>query len=276
MMKASIPNLIPGNGKITATLKQDWGLNDIWNGIILTRFERMNQLTNSKGFTSWNKNHQKYLPTVPLELSKGFQKKRIDHRHHALDALVIACATRDHVNLLNNQYAKSKERFDLNRKLRKYVKVAYSHPKTKDRIEREVPKDFQKPWETFTIDSRNALETIVISFKQNLRVINKATNKYEKWIKKNGQKSKEIVEQKGLNWAIRKPIHKDTVSGLIKLRLKKKKVSLGVALDNISDIVNKPLRKEVQSLARLKYDKNLLTKYLRTENTSGKLKIFLE
>ncbi|MDN3671197.1 HNH endonuclease domain-containing protein [Echinicola jeungdonensis] len=255
-------NLIPGNGKITATLKQDWGLNDIWNGIILTRFERMNQLTNSKGFTSWNKNHQKYLPTVPLELSKGFQKKRIDHRHHALDALVIACATRDHVNLLNNQYAKSKERFDLNRKLRKYVKVAYSHPKTKDRIEREVPKDFQKPWETFTIDSRNALETIVISFKQNLRVINKATNKYEKWIKKNGQKSKEIVEQKGLNWAIRKPIHKDTVSGLIKLR-KKKKVSLGVALDNISDIVNKPLRKEVQSLARLKYDKNLLTKYFK-------------
>ncbi|MCZ0211490.1 hypothetical protein OZK63_39710, partial [Streptomyces sp. UMAF16] len=83
-------NLIPGNGKITSILKQDWGLNDVWNELILPRFERMNELTNSKDFTTWNESHQKILPTVPFELSRGFQKKRIDHRHHALDALVIA------------------------------------------------------------------------------------------------------------------------------------------------------------------------------------------
>src|SRR5690606_29414969 len=112
-------NIIPGNGKITGILKQDWGLNDVWNDLILPRFERMNQLTNSTDFTAWNEKHQKFLPSVPLELSKGFQKKRIDHRHHALDALIIACATRDHVNLLNNKHAKSRnERYDLQHKLR--------------------------------------------------------------------------------------------------------------------------------------------------------------
>src|SRR5690606_28180789 len=80
-------NVLLGNGKITSTLKHDWGLNDIWNELILPRFERMNQLTDSTVFTAWNDRFQKFLPTVPLEYSKGFQKKRIDHRHHALDAL---------------------------------------------------------------------------------------------------------------------------------------------------------------------------------------------
>ncbi|WP_050009536.1 type II CRISPR RNA-guided endonuclease Cas9 [Flavobacterium sp. B17] len=211
-------NIVPGNGKITTQLKQDWGLNDVWNDLILPRFERMNQLTNSKDFTVWNENHQKFLPTVPIEFSKGFSKKRIDHRHHALDALVIACATKDHVNLLNNQSAKSDtKRYDLKKKLMKFEKVVYYHTQTGEKIEREVPKQFLKPWENFTVDAKHNLESIIVSFKQNLRVINKATNYYEKYVEKDGTKNKERVEQTGTNWAIRKPMHKDTVSGKVNL-----------------------------------------------------------
>jgi CRISPR-associated endonuclease Csn1 len=211
-------NIVPGNGKITTQLKQDWGLNDVWNELILPRFERMNQLTNSTDFTSWNENHQKFLPTVPIEFSKGFSKKRIDHRHHALDALVIACATKDHVNLLNNQSAKSDtKRYDLKKKLMKFEKAVYNHPQTGERIEREVPKQFFKPWDSFTVDAKNNLEKIIVSFKQNLRVINKATNHYEKYVEKDGVKTKERVTQKGTNWAIRKPLHKETVSGKVDL-----------------------------------------------------------
>ncbi|WP_414845696.1 type II CRISPR RNA-guided endonuclease Cas9 [Chryseobacterium sp. IT-36CA2] len=211
-------NIVPGNGKITTQLKQDWGLNDVWNDIILPRFERMNQLTNSKDFTAWNENHQKFLPTVPIEFSKGFSKKRIDHRHHALDALVIACATKDHVNLLNNQSAKSDtKRYDLKKKLMKFEKIVYHHTQTGEKIEREIPKQFLKPWENFTVDAKHNLESIIVSFKQNLRVINKATNYYEKYVEKDGTKNKERVEQTGTNWAIRKPMHKDTVSGKVDL-----------------------------------------------------------
>ncbi|MPS73647.1 MAG: type II CRISPR RNA-guided endonuclease Cas9 [Chryseobacterium sp.] len=211
-------NIVPGNGKITTQLKQDWGLNDVWNDLILPRFERMNQLTNSTDFTAWNENHQKYLPTVPIEFSKGFSKKRIDHRHHALDALVIACATKDHVNLLNNQSAKSDtRRYDLKKKLMKFEKVSYIHTQTGEKTERDVPKQFLKPWENFTVEAKNSLEKIIVSFKQNLRVINKATNYYEKYVEKDGVKIKERVEQTGTNWAIRKPMHKDTVSGKVDL-----------------------------------------------------------
>jgi len=202
-------NILPGNGKITATLKQDWGLNDVWNELILPRFERMNNLTKSKDFTAWNENHQKFLPTVPIELSKGFQKKRIDHRHHALDALVIACATRDHVNLLNNQSARSDmKRYDLQRKLRHAEKWTDKEGKIKDKFT-----EFKKPWEEFTLEARTALENIVVSFKQNLRIINKATNNYQ--IIDNGKKVKK--KQEGINWVIRKPMHKETVSGKVNL-----------------------------------------------------------
>lgn len=206
-------NLIPGNGKITTRLKQDWGLEAIWNELILPRFERMNQLTNSNDFTTWNEKYQKFLPTIPLELSKGFSKKGIDHRHHAMDALVIACVTRDHVNLLNNESAKSDlKRYDLQHKLR--IQETY---RDKDGKEKTAFKDFFKPWNNFTVDATNALENIVVSFKQNTRVINKATNYYEKYVEKNGEKVKGIVKQEGTNWAIRKPLHEETVSGIVQL-----------------------------------------------------------
>ncbi|RXK83761.1 type II CRISPR RNA-guided endonuclease Cas9 [Filimonas effusa] len=263
-------NIIPGNGKITTELKQHWGLNDVWNELILPRFERMNALTNTSLYTAWSNNHQKFLPAVPLEASRGFSKKRIDHRHHAMDALVIACATRDHINLLNNKHADSpQQRFDLNRKLRKFKKTSYTHPQTGELIERDIPDDFLKPWESFTTDARNSLEKIIVSFKQNLRVINKATNHYEKYIEKEEGLVKSVQVQQGVNWAIRKPMHKDTVFGLVQLR-RKKEVSLSLALDVINDITNKALRKELQSMAKQGKDKKEILKYFKAANNIWK------
>ena len=212
-------NLISCNGKITTVLKKDWGLDAVWNDLIMPRFERMNQLTNTNTFTYWNEQYQKFMPVdySPTD-SKRIEKKRIDHRHHAMDALVIACMTRDHVNLLNNQSAKSEiSRYDLQNKLRNKSKETWIDKKTNEQIEREVFKEFKKPWNNFTVDARNGLETIVVSFKQNLRVINKATNNYEKWVEKDGKKVKAKVKQEGTNWAIRKSLHEETISGKVNL-----------------------------------------------------------
>lgn len=263
-------NLIAGNGKITTILKQDWGLNDVWNDLVLPRFQRLNQLTNTESFTKYSEKYQKFLPAVPLEFSKYFQIKRIDHRHHALDALVIACATRDHVNLLNNKYAKSKERFDLNRKLRLYEKIIYNHPKTGERIERDIPREFLKPWDNFTADAKSFLETIVISFKQNLRIINKTNNHYEKWVEVNGVKTKKLVKQtKGDNWAIRKPLHKETVSG--KVDLKHIKVPKGKILTATRKTLDTSFDyKTIESITDLAIQK-ILINYLKTKEKNPEL-----
>ncbi len=257
---------IPVNGKITSELKQDWGLNDVWNELILPRFERINQLTNTIHFTTWNERHQKLLPTVPFEFSKGFSKKRIDHRHHALDALIIACATKEHVNYMNNEHALRKGKTKQEKQSIRYdLRANLCDKKYNKGSDKNYEWIFKKPWPNFTADAKEALEHIVVSFKQNLRVINKAANHYEKWVDKNGIKVKELQEQKGVNWAIRKPMHKDTVSGLVQLR-KKKTVSLNAALNTTADIADKAFRKEIQKLLKEGLDKKKLIKYFKDLN----------
>ncbi|NDW11070.1 type II CRISPR RNA-guided endonuclease Cas9 [Dysgonomonas sp. 520] len=255
-------NIVICSGNITSILKRDWGLDAIWNSLIISRFERMNQLTNSTAFTAWNEQYQKFLPTIPLEFSKGFQKKRIDHRHHAMDALVIACVTKNHVNLLNNQSAKSDvKRYDLQRKLRLFEKVSYFDKKAGKQVEREIPKAFLKPWDNFTTDARKELEKIVVSFKQNLRVINKTTNKHQAY--ENGKKVLKS-QIKGDSWAIRKPLHKDTVFAKVSLQ-KIKKVRLIEALKNVESIVNKEFRNEIRKISAAygKFDPDKINKYFK-------------
>ena len=241
-------NLIACNGSITDRLKKDWGMNEVWNSIILPRFQRLNELTGNDCFTTTSAEGH-LIPQMPLELQKGFSKKRIDHRHHAMDAIVIACATRDHVNLLNNEAAHSKHnanRYQLQAKLR--IKDDEGHYK-----------EFIKPWDSFTTDTKQALEDIIVSFKQNLRVINKTTNHYQHY-DENGKKVL-VPQQKGDSWAVRKSMHKDTVFGEVNLRMKKM-VSLNEAVKNPERIVNKDFKVKVKELLRDGRDAKYIKKYV--------------
>ena len=248
-------NLISCNGSITDRLKKDWGMNDVWNSIVLPRFRRLNELKGKDCFTAISaEGHE--IPAMPLELQKGFNKKRIDHRHHAMDAIVIACATRDHVNLLNNEAAHSKHnanRYQLQRKLRRFEKI------TIDGKEKEIAKEFLKPWDSFTTDAKQALENIIVSFKQNLRVINKTTNSYQHY-DENGKKVL-VKQKKGDSWAIRKSMHKATIWGEINLRFKKE-VSLEKALENPQTIVNKEFKQKVRELLNEGRDTKFIKKYV--------------
>ena len=314
-------NLISCNGAITDRLKKDWGMNDVWNSIILPRFIRMNNLTKkisnvelanefkrlfelellntakseglvvsnsfpdiyktldlkqqrkvidnvmkqlpiTESFLSVN-NEGHVIPNMPLELQKGFNKKRIDHRHHAMDAIVIACTTRDHVNLLNNEAAHSKyntNRYQLQRKLRRFEKTMI------DGKERDIAKEFLKPWDSFSSDSKDILENIIVSFKQNQRVINKTTNTYQHF-DENGKKI--FTKQgKGDSWAIRKSMHKDTVFGEINLR-KTKSVSLSDAIKNPERILNKKIKEKILELKNNNVDAKNIKKYIEEYHTGG-------
>lgn len=249
-------NLISCNGTITTILKRDWGMNNVWNSIILPRFQRLNSLTNTDGFTTLNREGH-IIPNIPFELEKGFNKKRIDHRHHAMDAIVIACATRDHVNLLNNEAAHSKHnanRYQLQKKLRRFEKAVTTGGK-----EIEVAKEFLLPWDSFTTDALTILQNIIVSFKQNLRVINKTTN-FSLYYDKSGKKN--VKEQeKGDSWAVRKSMHKDTVFGEVNLR-KIKTVSLNEAIKQPSAIVNKDFKKKILELLKAEHDDKYIKKYI--------------
>lgn len=246
--------MVVTNGSITTRLKKDWGMNDVWNDIVAPRFERLNRLLNTDAYGEWTnlEGNRFFRISVPLESSRNFSKKRLDHRHHAMDAIVIACTTRDHVNLINNSAAfdeGGKRRYDLRSKLCEKVKT--------DALGNYVWR-FRKPWDSFTQDSHAELDRIVASFKQNLRVINRMTNYYWKYV--NGKK--QLVRQtKGDGWAVRKSLHKATVAGAVRLQTRKT-VSLKEALADISSIVDKNVRKTIRSIIADVYKNNVSEKTL--------------
>lgn len=266
-------NLISCNGTITDRLKKDWGVDNVWNKIILPRFERLNDITGKDCFTAYNTEGH-VIPNMPLELQKGFNKKRIDHRHHAMDAIVIACTTRDHVNLLNNEAAHSKHnanRYQLSKKLRRIEKVIVNGK------EQDVFKEFYKPWDSFVQDVYVSLNNMIVSFKQNLRVVNKTVNKYEHY---DGNGKKVITKQiKGDSWAIRKSLHKDTVFGEVNLR-KVKETKLSSVMDNPVVVVDKELKTKIFELKKEGKNNKEILKYFDenkdvwTEIKSGKVQVY--
>ena len=271
--EAIAKNVVASTGGVTALLKQDWGLNDVWNSLITPRFERLNRMAGCEKYGSWENKNGKVvfqINTIEPDLLK-LNRKRIDHRHHALDALVVACSSRNHINYINNDNANGKDkskprRFDLRNQLRiieeEEVNTVVNGELQRKRI--KVAKEFLKPWESFTQDAKEELNRIVVTFKKNNRVINKTVNYYQKWVKQpDGTMKKAYVEQtKGDHWAIRKPLHKETVSALVNLQMKKT-VNLSVALDNSKDIVNKLLRKKIDELISEGFEKKQIQKYFK-------------
>jgi CRISPR-associated endonuclease Csn1 len=125
-------------GQMTANLRQKWGLNSV--------------------------------------LNDENAKTREDHRHHAIDALVMACGKTSYLQELSkwNRYNRN---YDL--------------------------KDFPMPWETFRFDAEKAVDKILISHK---RTSNDITIRYTK-VEKNGK----THINKGV--AARGQLHKETVFG---------------------------------------------------------------
>lgn len=188
---AKSKHIINTNGRMTSELKRQWGLNEVWNHLITPRFERLNQRLNTSEFGEMREvDGKRFFQTqVPLHLPP-VNRKRIDHRHHALDAIVIACTTLNHVTYFNSVAAKDEvqgARYDLRRLLCE---------KTRTDDCGNYTWTFKKPWETFTHDVELALDNMVVSFKHAERVLG---------------------QTKDGHITIRKPLHKATVYGAVQL-----------------------------------------------------------
>ena len=170
------------------------------------RFERLEKISEQKFIfkdeEDENKFHFHVAQNPELEL------KRIDHRHHALDALVIAATTREHIRYLNSLNA-----VDNNKELQK-VKRALVKGKIRD---------YKLPWEDFTKDAREKLNETVVTFKSNNRIVSKPFNKYVRWVQNEdgSWEKKECYQEPNKKWmAVRKSMFKEP-QGIIWLKEKK-------------------------------------------------------
>ena len=132
-----------------------------------------NKVTVSPGQATSNLRHKWGLNQI---LNDDNEKTREDHRHHAIDALVMACTKVSYVQELSkwNRYNRG---YDV--------------------------KDFPMPWLTFWKDAEKAVNQILVSHKKVSNDITVRTHTTEK----NGKK------YKNLGIAARGQLHKETVYG---------------------------------------------------------------
>ncbi len=218
------------SGQITDELRHKWGLSDKMKEIVEDRFRRLETLTGETMITyTTNENGGRNTHL------KGYEK-RIDHRHHAADALVTACATHSHIQYINTLEAQSR---DKNLKF-EYQKTLLQSGKTRD---------FRKPWKTFVEDAKSALENIIVSHKNRHRILNKGRNKYMKYVQnENGEWLKTLTDQtQGLLVSARKALHKETISGKVNFR-EYKKVGIEEALKDLDKVADKSIKKQLAML----------------------------
>ncbi len=187
------------SGNITSDLKEKWGLHRVWKGLLKSRFERLEKITGEK-LIDFDAEHNN------IHFKKDY--KRIDHRHHALDALIIASTSRSHIqylNTLNAQSTDSNQKGDF-----KYL------------VKAKV-RDFVLPWPTFTKEAREALEQIIVSHKNRTRLVTKGFNLITKYVQnEEGQWEKKVVQQKqGQLLSVRKSMFKEPLGKILLAEYKK-------------------------------------------------------
>lgn len=183
-------------GSITNELKNSWGLNQVWKQLLLPRFERMENIIKQPLISKTNNEITFTMNGETLDV------KRYDHRHHALDALIIAATTREHIRYLNTLNAANNNE--------EIMMIKKSLVKEKFR-------NFNLPWNSFLVDVKEGLEKIIPTFKVKKQVVSKPYNKYTKFVQlDNGILKKVEVEQDyNPKWlAVRRSIFNENPLGI--------------------------------------------------------------
>jgi len=154
-----------------------------------------------KSLVHWTKHlNGKTNQEQEVEMFAGYSK-RIDHRHHAMDAIIVACTKQNHIQYINtlNAINSADVENDADRKTKyKFLKEEVCIGNSS--------KKFKTPWEenNFIPEVKDALSNIIISHKNSRLLISPSKHRVNKEI--NSSKLASIRGQlhKDTNYASRK------------------------------------------------------------------------
>ncbi len=207
---AGMENVHTTTGGVTDHLREQWGVAHLFKELLLPRFEVLEAKLKEKDESVslvekvFDKNLNKHL--LKLE---GYSK-RLDHRHHAADALVIACTKPSHIKRLNDL---NKTYQDLKKESKEAIQQGMSIKK------RGGSWAFELPWENFIEDAKLELESCVVSIKNRNRLLTKGVNKYTTRDKETGKKI-EVTQTKGNTLSARGPMHNPQSFGETRIHVK--------------------------------------------------------
>ncbi|PIP55079.1 MAG: hypothetical protein COX07_01855, partial [Bacteroidetes bacterium CG23_combo_of_CG06-09_8_20_14_all_32_9] len=168
-----LQNVTTTSGGITDYLREHWKLNNIFKELSIERYKKMALLTteNEKEWVDKDKHNNWILKEW---------SKRLDHRHHAIDALVIACTSQGQITQLNtlNQILQTnvEERKDQLKIEEGETPMDAFLKLTKEEKQKilggfESMRMFDEPWDGFIAEARKNIESIVVSHKPKQRIL---------------------------------------------------------------------------------------------------------
>jgi CRISPR/Cas system Type II protein with McrA/HNH and RuvC-like nuclease domain len=135
-----------------------------------------------KKLTYWTKQfNTKTNQDEDVEVFEGYSK-RIDHRHHAMDAIIIACTKQNHIQYINSLNAiNNADQENEDEKKEKYQWLK------KDVCIGNSSKKFHTPWnqDVFIPEVAQVLNNIIVSHKNTRLLISPSKHKIDKEIKTN-------------------------------------------------------------------------------------------
>ncbi len=185
-------NVLATSGSVTENLRRNWGWDTVLENLQIKKYKEAGLLD----FIEPEEFQDEFGNTKVRERIKGWTK-RDDHRHHAIDALTIACTTQGFIQRINTLNAE-----ETRDAMFEEAKKAYDDKKSL--LENYLFQ--QKP--ISTSDVEKAASQILVSFKPGKKVATYGKRK----IKKNNKKT---VVQTGIIIP-RGPISEESVYGKIK------------------------------------------------------------
>jgi CRISPR-associated endonuclease Csn1 len=195
------------SGSVTDYLRHVWGWDEVLMNLQFDKYK-------NAGLTEWN-------DKLKREVIVGWSKRK-DHRHHAIDALVIACTSQGIIQRLNN--------------LNQVVERQFGNSIQDELKAEESLKSFVsnlKPFTTAQVE--NAASNILISMKAGKKVAATGTRK----IKKNGKKiiiQKDIIIPRGA-------LSEESMYGKIKVM---KQVPVNELFQQLKNIVKERIKNLIE------------------------------
>ncbi len=219
-LKSICKNTYTTTGQVTDLLRKEWGLKHLLEELSLETYKAAGQ-TEQKEY----KDSEGNIKT--REVIKGWSK-RMDHRHHAVDALI--CALTDQkiifkLNNLNKIYLQQKEA------LTEGELKALEGPFDLKEFVDQGAYEFPLPVANLRAITKGHLEGIFVSIKKSSKVVSKSVNV-------------PINATEQITWTPRGRLHEETVMGKVR-RIAVKPVRLNKKFDRMKDIAHPCLKKLV-------------------------------
>lgn len=267
MLEEIVRDVVTTTGAITDRLREDWQLINVMQELNWDKY-------NKKGLTYYYEDKDKRkIPRI-----KDWTKRN-DHRHHAMDALVIAFTKRSYIQYLNNLNARipkgredgsfvdlsEQSLSDLPFKQRQQVVRSIENTQLmrddKGKL-RFIP---PMPADEFRAEAKKQLDNCLISIKAKNKVVTRNINKTKKV---GGGMVKIQLTPRG-------QLHNETVYGKInRYETKMEKVGSTFTADKIAEVANKSYREALSK--RLESFGNDPKKAFTGKNSLDKTPLYLD